>query len=154
MRERLGAWRHAGFSFSLDWLLRNVNVITTGRAEFLYLADIDGPTFQDGLVRTERAVNELLNLVSGRLGLDHQRVLGGYAAFPLMVRYLDERGCRLSGQEERDMLLYWYVNSFLRGRYAGSTETVLNQDLAALRGDGDALGRLVGVLRQSRGDLA
>jgi hypothetical protein len=43
-------------------------------------------------------------------------VLGGYAAFPLMTRYLDERGCKPSGQEERDRLLYWYVNSFLWGR--------------------------------------
>jgi Protein of unknown function DUF262 len=153
MRQRLNSWREAGFSFSLDWLLRNVNSIVTGRAEFSYLADIDGPTFQAGLARAERAVNELLNLVSGRLGLDHQRVLGGYAAFPLMARYLDERGCKLSGQEERDRLLHWYVNSFLWGRYAGSTETVLNQDLTALRGDGDALGRLIGILRQSRGDL-
>jgi Protein of unknown function DUF262 len=153
MRERISAWRNAGFTFSLDWLLRNINVIATGRAEFSYLADIDGPTFQDGLARAEKAVNELLNLVSGRLGLDHQRVLGGYAAFPLMARYLDERGCKLSGQEERDRLLYWYVNSFLWGRYAGSTETVLNQDLATLRSDGDTLGRLIGVLRQSRGEL-
>jgi hypothetical protein len=153
LRERLHDWRDAGFSFSLDWLMRNVNVIVTGRAEFSYLADVDGPAFQNGLARAEKAVNELLNLVSGRLGLDHQRVLGGYAAFPLMVRYLDDRGGKLSGQEERDRLLYWYVNSFLWGRYAGSTETVLNADLAALQGDGDALGQLIGLLRKNRGDL-
>jgi hypothetical protein len=153
MRRRLKAWESAGFIFSLDWLLRNVNAIVLGRAEFSYLSDIDSGTFQDGLVRAEKAINELLNLVSGRLGLDHQRVLGGYAAFPLMARYLDERGCKLSGQEERDRLLYWYVNSFLWGRYAGSTETVLNSDLAALQGGGDALERLVALLRQSRGDL-
>jgi hypothetical protein len=153
MRSRLDAWRDAGFAFSLDWLLRNVNAILTGRAEFLYLDEVDERTFRDGLARAERAVNELLNLVSGRLGLDHQRVLGGYAAFPLMARYLDERGFKLSGQAERDKLLYWYVNSFLWGRYAGSTETVLNADLAALHGEGDPLDLLIGLLRQSRGDL-
>jgi len=153
MRQRIDGWREAGFSFSLDWLLRNVNAIVTGRAEFSYLADVDGTTFQDGLIRAEKAINELLNLVSGRLGLDHHRVLGGYAAFPLMASYLDERGCKLSGQEERDRLLYWYVNSFLWGRYAGSTETVLNADLTALQGEGDALERLIALLRQNRGDL-
>ncbi len=153
MKRGLGAWRASGFSFSLDWLLRSVNTILTGRAEFSHLADVDTETFRDGLRRAERAINELLNIVSGRLGLDHQRVLGGYAAFPLMARYLDERGCKLSGQQERDRLLYWYVNSFLWGRYAGSTETVLNADLAALQGDGAVLDRLIGALRQSRGDL-
>src|SRR5262249_27727405 len=72
---------------------------------------------------------------------------------PLLARYLDERGYKLSGQEERDRLLYWYVNSFLWGRYAGSTETVLNADLTALQGNGDSLGRLIALLRQPRGDL-
>jgi hypothetical protein len=153
MRQRIESWREAGFSFTLDWLLRNVNAILTGRAEFSHLADVDGAAFQDGLARAEKAINELLNLVSGRLGLDHQRVLGGYAAFPLMSRYLDDRGGKLSGQEERDKLLYWYVHSFLWGRYAGSTETVLNVDLNALQGGDDALVRLIALLRQNRGDL-
>src|SRR5205823_1187499 len=81
------------------------------------------------------------------------RVLGGYAAFPLMSRYLAERNFKLTGKTERDKLLYWYVNTFLWGRYAGSTETVLNADLAALKSDGDPLDSLTTVLRQSRGDL-
>lgn len=154
MRARLKGWSDSGFSFSLDWLLRNVNTIVTNRAEFSYLADVDTEEFRRGLGRAERAVNEALNLVSGRLGLDHLRVLGGYAAFPLMVKYLDDRNCKLSGQAERDKLLYWYVSSFLRGRYAGSTETVLNADLAALQGgEGDPLDRLITLLRQSRGNL-
>lgn len=153
MKTRLAAWRAAGFAFSLDWLLRNVNAIVTGRAEFSYLADIEPDAFRNGLARAERSVNELLNLVSGRLGLDHHRVLGGYAAFPLMARYLDERGNKFADRVERDKLLYWYVNSFLWGRYAGSTETVLNADLAALQGDGDPLDRLVALIRQRRGDL-
>lgn len=153
MKRRLARWREAGFSFTLDWLLRNVNAILTGRAEFAYLADVEVKTFQGGLERAERSIDQLLNLVSGRLGLDHHRVLGGYAAFPLMARYLDERNGKLSGKTERDRLLYWYVNSFLWGRYAGATETVLNADLAALRDDGDPLERLIALLRQSRGDL-
>jgi hypothetical protein len=70
-----------------------------------------------------------------------------------MARYLDDRNFKLSGQAERDKLLYWYANSFLWGRYAGSTETVLNADLAALQGDGDPLDRLIALIRQSRGDL-
>jgi Protein of unknown function DUF262 len=153
MQQRLTAWRERGFSFSLDWLLRNVNSIATGRAEFSYLAGIDTESFRESLVTAERSINELLNLVSGRLGLDHQRVLGGPAAFPLMSRYLADRKFKLSGQVERDRLLYWYVNSFLWGRYAGSTESVLNADLAAVQNGDDPLDRLIALLRQNRGDL-
>ena len=49
-----------------------------------------------------------------------------------MARYLMQRGGKLADSRERDKLLYWYVHTFLWGRYAGSTETVLNQDLAAI----------------------
>jgi len=71
-------------------------------------------------------------MISGRLGLDHNRVLGSRYSFPLMVQYLTQRGGNLVDSRERDKLLYWYVHTFLWGRYAGSTETRLSQDLAAI----------------------
>ena len=85
---------------------------------FSSLADVDTPSFQDGLRRAERAVDTLLNLIGARLGLDHDRVLGSRYSFPLMARYLDERKSRLDDPLERDQLLYWYVHTFLWGRYA------------------------------------
>lgn len=45
------------------------------------------------------------------------------------------------------------MHTFLWGRYAGSTETVLNVDLRALQGGDGALDRLIARLRQDRGDL-
>ena len=70
-----------------------------------------------------------------------------------MSRYLWQNGGKLRDQAERDKLLYWYVHSFLWGRYAGSTESVMNQDLAAIEENEGALDRLVDQLRQNRGDL-
>ena len=70
-----------------------------------------------------------------------------------MARYLDERKFRLDDPRERDQLLYWYVHTFLWGRYAGSTETVLNQDLALIEQPDGALERLIAELRRHRGDL-
>ena len=74
-----------------------------------------------------------LNLISSRLGLDHDRVLGSRYSFPLMARYLEKRGGRLSDPAERDRLLFWYVHTLLWGRYSGSTESVLNQDLQSVQ---------------------
>ncbi len=74
-------------------------------------------------------------------------------AFPVMTRYLVLRGGRLYDARERDRLLYWYVHSFLWGRFAGSTETVLNQDLGVLEPADEALDRLIAQLRLSRGSL-
>jgi hypothetical protein len=153
MKARLDKWRKAGFDFKLEWFLRCINTTITGEALFGALDKIDTSTFSSGLQQAEKAVDNLLNLVSGRLGLDHDRVLGSRYSFPLLVRYLADRGGHLADYRERDHLLYWYIHSFLWGRYAGSTETVLNQDLAAIEASGDGLNRLVNLLRQNRGDL-
>lgn len=153
MKTRLDKWRNAGFSFRLEWLLRCVNAILTGEALFSALKDVDTATFENGLHQAEKAVDRLLNLISARLGLDHDRVLGSRYSFPLMARYLVQRGGHLADHKERDELLYWYVHTFLWGRYAGSTESTLNQDLALIEQEHGALDRLIDQLRQNRGDL-
>lgn len=152
MKARLGKWRRAGFDFRLDWLLRCIATIVTGRAEFSGLKDAETSRIQDGLKRAEKAVDTLLNMIASRLGLDHSRALSPYP-FALMARYLDQRGGKLADHAERDLLLFWYVHAFLWGRYSSSTETVLNQDLAAIEDPHRPLERLIGLLRQVRGDL-
>jgi hypothetical protein len=153
MKARLDTWSTAGFDFKLDWLLRNINAIVTGDAIFSALKDVDPLTFQHGLKQAEKSINYLLNVISGRLGLDHDRVLGGRYAFPVMSRYLVLRGGKLHNATESDKLLYWYVHTFLWGRFAGSTESVLNQDLRLLGDDVGSLDRLIEQLRRSRGNL-
>ena len=153
MKERLGKWRKAEFDFRLEWLLRTINTIVTGEALFSALRGVDRTRFAAGLEQAEKAVDYLINLVSTRLGLDHGRVLGSQYSFPLMARYLVKRGGHLADHKERDKLLYWYVHTFLWGRYAGSTETALNRDLALIEQDEGALDRLVDELRRNRGDL-
>jgi hypothetical protein len=153
MKLRLSKWRTAGYPFKLEWYLRCITAITTGEAFFSSLAKIDTSEFQDGVGRAEQRVDRLLNTISGRLGLDHGDVLGSPYSFPLMCRYLDQRDGHLSSSEERDRLLYWYVHTFLWGRYAGSTESVLSQDLRHIDDKDGALDRLIDQLRQNRGDL-
>jgi hypothetical protein len=153
MKQRLGKWRQAGYTFKLEWLLRCITTVTTGEAFFSALGKIDTPVFKEGVVRTEYHVDRLLNMIAGRLGLDHGDVLGSAYALPLLCRYLEERGGHMPGPEERDKLLYWYVHALLWGRYAGSTESVLAQDLRLIDRPDVALDRLIGQLRQNRGDL-
>ena len=153
MNTRLAVWKSTGFGFKLEWLLRCVNSLATGEALFRALDKVGTPEIADGLRRTEHHVNYLLNLISARLGLDHSRVLGSPYSFPLMVRYLDERGGKLADPRERDRLLFWYIHTMLWGRYSAGTEGVLNQDLAAIEEIDGGLDRLIEGLRRNRGDL-
>lgn len=154
MRNKLAKWNKAGFQFTLEWLLRNATAIITGEAYFESLKDVNTERFKSGLAEAEKRIDALLNLIASRLGLDYDRVLGGRGAIPLMSRYLAQHGEKHPDHIERDKLLYWYVHTFLWGRYAGSTESVLAQDLAAIKEKADGLNRLIETLRKTRGDLS
>ena len=153
MKKRLDKWRRAGFHFRLEFLLRCINTVVTGEALFSALKNVDADTFQKGLRQAETAIDKLLNLIAARLGLDHDRVLGSRYSFPLLARYLMQRNGRFGDHKERDKLLYWYIHSLLWGRYAGSTESKLNQDLALIEESEGALDRLINQFRRNRADL-
>ena len=149
MNQALTSWSDAGFEFKLDWLLRNVNAVLIGEAQFSKLADVGVADFKQGLSGTIDSVSYLLNALGGRLGLDHGRVLNGRAAFPVMSRLLHRHKGRFPDAMTRDRLFHWYVHSFLWGRHTGATETALNQDLQAL--DDGGVDQLIEVLRRWRG---
>ncbi len=69
-----------------------------------------------------------------------------------MVRYLDNRTGPL-GEKERDKLLFWFVQAGMWGRFSGSTESYIDQDLAALEGPDGGLDKLLGQLRLWHGGL-
>jgi hypothetical protein len=151
MNETLDTWHTAGYDFRLEWLLRNVNAVVAGEALFSALAEVNTPQIRQGLTDTTKHIAYLLDAVAGRLGLDHDRVLFARYAFPVMARYLHNHGGKFANAAARDKLLYWYIHAGMWGRFAGSTETVLNQDLDAVdNGDLDAL---IENMRRSRGDL-
>jgi hypothetical protein len=152
MRKLIQKWANAGYHFEMDWLLRNVTTVLTGKAMFSALKEVTPENFKAGLHTVEKCVNYLLNLVSARLGLDHDRVLGGRYAFPVMSRYVAQRKGHLS-IDEQNKLLYWYIHASIWGRYSGSTESVISQDLSLIENHDGALERLINQIKISRGDL-
>ena len=152
MKATLVEWRDAGYDFNLDWLLRSVNTVLTGEAKFLYLHDQDSVAVQDALRRAVKHINSCLNMIGARLGLDHDRVFFGRFGVPVMVRYLDQHA-RALHEQERDLLLFWFVQSGMWGRFSGSTESYIDRDLAALEGEKGGLEELVEQLRLWHGGL-
>ena len=149
LRSHLARWAEAGYDrFDLDWLLRSVNTVLTGEAEFVHLAGRTRAEIQGALDAAANALDAVLNMVGDKLGLDHGRVLFGRNAFPVMARYVHRRGGQLADAEWR-MLLYWYAYSGMRGRYSASTETVMRMDLNAVREPDGGLERLLERWRES-----
>jgi hypothetical protein len=113
MRSHLATWANADFGFNLDWLLRNINAVATGRAQFEALDAVTPTEFANALAASARYISGFLDVVSGRLGLDHNRVLMGRYAIPVVSRFLHLNGGQFQNHTERDRMLYWYVHAAL-----------------------------------------
>ena len=152
MKNCIETWHKADYYFDLDWLLRSINTVLTGEARFVHLHDKGAEEIRAGLTRATKAIDNALNLIAGRLGLDHDRVLVGRYAIPVMARYLDQRNAPL-GERERDKLLFWYIQAGMWGRFSSSTESTLDQDLSAIEETEHGLDRLIEQLRLWHGGL-
>ena len=153
MKKILANLKSSLYNFELDWLLRCVTVYLTGKPYFSELANVSIPEFQTGLKETNKLIEKLLNHIGSRLGLDHDRVLGSRYSIPLMVGYLKKQGGTLNSSAEWNKLMYWYIHTFLWGRYASATESTLAQDLNIID-SGEGIDGLIRLLRQIRGDLS
>lgn len=148
MRRNLDRWTEQGFKFPADWLLRNTNAVATGRAPFSALENVSAPDFQHALTETLHHVDHLLYLIGSRLGIDHDRVLFGRYAIPVLTRLLHRRGGRFADGPEADKALYWYVHAALRGRFAGASETALSKDLETV--DSGGIDAVIATISRSR----
>ena len=73
----------------------------------------------------------------------------GRYAFPVISRLLHLVGGHFPRSADSDRALFWYIHSALWGRFAGSTETVLNQDYEAATRSG--VDGLISTLERWRG---
>ncbi|MCX5649801.1 MAG: DUF262 domain-containing protein [Planctomycetota bacterium] len=152
MKAELRRWESAQFEFTLDWLLRSMNTLATGESKFHHLHEKTSDEIRDALTRATRHIDSCLNQIANRLGLDHDRVLFGRFGIPVMVRYLDCRDTAPS-LREWDKLLFWYLQAAMWGRFSGSVETFIDEDIETLGADGTDLDALLERLRLWRGGL-
>ena len=142
MKDELQKWRDADYKFQLVWLLRSVNSVLTGRAQFIYLDGKGEEEIKNSLNRACKHIDSVLNIISGTLGIDHNRVLFGRNSIPVMVRYLEQKSDPLT-TEERDKLLFWYVQVAMWGKFSVSVDTALERALSVLDESGNDLDVLI-----------
>ena len=163
METSLGGWRDYGYNFGFNWLLRGVTILVSGNARFSTggahsgeVRELDSHSFEDGLTRFEKHINDLLLRIRAHLGLDNSSVLRSEFALLVLAYYVEINGGLRLGEKEIARILYWYVHTALWGRYSGTTQARLNQDIAILKETDDwqvQLTGLIEVLRSVRGTL-
>ncbi len=149
MRMLLDGWSDQGYRFTGDFLLRTVNAIVNGVATWKHLHKNDAEVLQAGLDLAGEYVSKALEAISSRLGLDNDRVLFGRYAITVLARWLYLQKGNWGPSNGRDLLLSWYLNCGLWGRYTGPGEGRLNKDYKALEAEDGGIYALIKLLEDS-----
>ena len=152
LQNILRRYSSVGYSFNMDWLLRCLTVYLTGQPYYTPLENVPVVEIQSALPLMADMIGDILDVIASRLGLDNHKMLGSRFSIPVIIGVLRKNGGHLPSQDEWDKLLYWYVHTFLWGRYAGSTESTMSQDLNIIA-EGEGADGLIRQFRQNRGVL-
>lgn len=127
-----------GFDLDLGVILRALVAIVTSQSKFLTVNSIKLSDLQSGWERTKRAFDFALNFAMSNLDIDSQAMLSSPMLFITTAYWADKQDYQIS-HEEQDAFRQWFLIANAKGRYSrGSSETLLDQDLATLRNGGHA----------------
>jgi hypothetical protein len=142
----------SGFYLDLGIHLKALIAHATGQSRFLTVGGLTVSTLQEGWERSKVATEFAMNFLKSNVGIDSPALLASPFILVSLGYYGEKRGFSLT-TEEAQKLRYWVLTANAKGRYSrGSTETLLDQDLATIR-DGSTVDALIDRLRLQMGRL-
>lgn len=127
-----------GFDLDLGVILRALVAIVTSQSKFLTVNSIKLADLQSGWDRAKKAFDFALNFVRENIDIDSQTTLSSPMLLITTAYWADKQNYVISNQEQA-AFRQWFLLANAKGRYSrGSSETLLDQDLASLRDGGHA----------------
>jgi hypothetical protein len=140
-------WSAIGYpAISVGFLARCIAAAAADSGSFRAFSNAPVENLQQGWEETQRGVEHLVQLLRNNGGIATSELLPSENALVPLVAFLGRRPDEPLDAEMADGLLYWLFAAFIQSRYSTSVETVLGQDVAAVRSP-DPLGGLLRNLR-------
>lgn len=141
-----------GFELELGIHLKNLVAVATGQSRFRTVGRLPAERLQEAWRESVEGMEFALNFLKSNIGIDSPALLSSPFLLIPVGYYGHLTGYEL-GADEAARLRHWVLLANAKGRYSrGSTETMLDQDLAILRAGEGATG-LVDRLRLQVGRL-
>lgn len=141
-----------GFDLDLGLHLKNLVAFATGQSRFLTVGGLPIERLQSAWNGCVPGMEFALNFLRSNAGIDTPALLSSPFLLVTLGYYGHKRNYHLDAHEAA-RLRYWVLAANAKGRYSrGSSETLLDQDLATLR-DGGGVGELIDRLRLQVGRL-
>ncbi len=150
-KEKLTALREQGFAFDLTFLIRAMNAVVNGRAEYAVLHDNTEEDLMAGWRALDRLLDYLTNFLRDRAFIYSTGDLNTTNVLIPMLAYLAQNKLAFQSEADRRKLLYWMYAALIQRRYSGSVDQRLERDLNALENE-PPIDSLIAVLREDHGD--
>lgn len=142
----------AGFDLDLGLHLKNLVAFATGQSRFLTVGGLPLEVLERAWRECVPGMEFALNFLRSNAGIDSPALLSSPFLLVTLGYYGHRRNYHIAAEESR-WLRYWVLVANAKGRYSrGSSETLLDQDLATLR-DGGGANELTDRLRLQVGRL-
>lgn len=142
----------SGFDLDLGLHLKNMITFATGQSRFLTVGNLPIGTLHQAWKDCVPGMEFALNFLKSNAGIDSPALLSSPFLLVTLGYYGHKRNYQIAA-EESQRLRYWVLIANAKGRYSrGSSETLLDQDLATLRQGGGA-NELIDRLRLQVGRL-
>ena len=142
----------AGFDLDLGLHLKNLVAFATGQSRFLTVGSLPVETLRRAWKECVPGMEFALNFLTSNAGLNSPALLSSPFLLVALGYFAYKRQYQIEAKEA-ERLRYWVLVANAKGRYSrGSSETLLDQDLATVRQGGGAV-ELINRLRLQVGRL-
>jgi hypothetical protein len=141
-----------GFDLDLGLHLRNMVVFATGQSRFLTVGNLTVEQLKIAWAESCEGMEFAINFLKNNVGIYTPTLLSSPFLLVALAYFGYKRGYSISS-DEASSLRYWALVANAKGRFSrGSSETLLDQDIAILR-DGGGTDMLIDRLRSQVGRL-
>lgn len=132
------ACEKTGFDLDLGIHLKNLIAFATGQSRFLTVGGLPVDTLKRGWKECVSGMEFALNFLRSNVGIESPALLSSPFIVVTLGYYGHKRNYQIAPDEAKG-LRHWVLVANAKGRYSrGSSETLLDQDLATLRQGGGA----------------
>ena len=125
-----------GFDLELGVHLRNLVAFATGQSRFRTVGTLSVEALQKAWKEAGEGMQFAINFLKSNVGIESPALLSSPFLMVVIAFFGHSRGYKISTQESAE-LRYWVLIANAKGRYSrGSSETLVDQDLASLRDGG------------------
>jgi Uncharacterized conserved protein (DUF2081). len=152
-QEAQEACKQAGFDVELGLHLRNLVAFATNQSRFLTVGNLPIERLREAWRHCVPGIEFAVNFLKSNANIDSPALLSSPYLLVSLGFYAHARGYNI-GQDEAEALRRWALLANAKARYTrGSSETLLDQDLATIR-DGGGVAELLERLRLQVGRLS